>query len=407
MVKYSDLKFVCEQQLSFFAQDDFLSRELLPLLPTDTYNHALVISGIRRCGKSTLMRQRIGDRVQEVFYLNFDTPKLFNFDIHDFELLDALIEESGRRELYFDEIQVVEGWELYVRQKLDEKFYVCITGSNASLLSKELGTKLTGRHISKELFPFSYTEFLTYRSLEAGEDSFKIYLQDGGFPEYVRTENTDILTGLFDDIIYRDIAVRYGVRDVMSLKGLLLYLAANFGNLASANKLAGLVGIKSSKTALEYLSYFEEAYLINRMPKFSWSLKVQNVNPQKIYFIDSALSRAITVPFSDNLGHFLENSIYWELRRRYRQLYYFNENKSECDFVVCERNEPIMLIQVCLELNVDNQQREIKGLREAMDFFKKDRGYIVTLNQTDKMRTEAGWIEVFPAYKLIENLWGS
>ena len=90
--------------------------------------------------------------------------------------------------------------------------------------------------------------------------------------------------------LYRDIAVRYGIRDVVSLKALLLYLAANFGNLASANKLAGMVGIKTGKTALEYLSYFEEAYFISRMPKFSWSLKAQYVNPQKIYFIDTALS---------------------------------------------------------------------------------------------------------------------
>lgn len=401
MVKYSDIKEVYNQQSDVFRQDQSLQRELLSILPTDNANHALVISGIRRCGKSTLLRQHAGNKVDEIFYLNFDTPKLFRFDIKDFDLLDLLIEETGRRNLYFDEIQVVEGWELYVRQKLDQKFEVCITGSNASLLSKELGTKLTGRHISKELFPFSYKEYLCFRSAIPSADSFKEYLRDGGFPEFVRTGNQDVLTALFDDILYRDIAVRYGIRDVVSLKALLLYLAANSGNLASAGKLAGMVGIRTAKTALEYLSYLEEAYLIARMPKFSWSLKTQNVHPQKIYFIDTALSQAVTVSFSGNEGHKLESVVYWELRRRYNQLYYFSENNSECDFVVCEKNVPIQLVQVCSALHRENEEREVRGLREAMRSLKMDKGVLVTLSQSDKIRVEEGWIEVVPIHKFL------
>lgn len=400
MVKLSDIKIVSEQQFSTFKEDNSLPRELLSLLPSDNAAHALVISGIRRCGKSTIMRQHIGRHIEEAFYLNFDTPKLFQFELSDFELLDILIQESGKRNLYFDEIQVVNGWELYVRQKLDEHFNVCITGSNASLLSKELGTKLTGRHISKELFPFSYAEYLRFKSLPSGNTSFLAYLNDGGFPEYVRSGNGDLLSALFDDILYRDIAVRYGVRDVASLKSLLLYLASNYGNLVSANKLAGILSIKSPKTVLEYMSYFEEAYLINRIPKFSWSLKVQSVNPQKVYFIDTALSKEITVSFSNNTGRLLENVVYWELRRHYKQLYYFNENNSECDFIVCDKNAPVFLIQVCMTLNAENQKREVKGIQEAMRFFHMDKGYIVTLDQMDKIRVEEGWIEVIPVYEL-------
>ena len=400
MIKLSDIKLVSEQQYAVFKEDDSLPRELLLSLPKDTSTHALVISGIRRCGKSTLMRQHIGLHIDDAFYLNFDTPKLFQFEIADFELLDILIQESGKRNLYFDEIQVVEGWELYVRQKLDEKFNVCITGSNASLLSKELGTKLTGRHISKELFPFSYTEYLRFHSWEANEKSFLSYLDDGGFPEYIKTRNGDILSALFDDVLYRDIAVRYGVRDVTSLKALLLYLAANYGNLISANKLSGIIGIKTPKTVLEYLSYFEEAYLIGRISKFSWSLKAQSINPQEVYFIDSALSKEITVTFTENTGRLLENSVYWELRRHFKQIYYFNENNSECDFIVCEKNVPVMLIQVCLTLNAENQRREVAGIQGAMKFFKMDKGVIVTLNQTDRMRIEEGWIEIIPAYEI-------
>lgn len=346
------------------------------------------------------MRQHVGQHIDDAFYLNFDTPKLFQFEMADFELLDVLIQESGKRNLYFDEIQVVEGWELYVRQKLDEKFNVCITGSNASLLSKELGTKLTGRHISKELFPFSYTEYLQFHSAAANEISFLSYLDDGGLPEYIKTRNGDILSALFDDILYRDIAVRYGVRDVTSLKALLLYLASNYGNLISANKLSGIIGIKTPKTVLEYLSYFEEAYLIGRISKFSWSLKVQSINPQKVYFIDSALSKEVTVTFTENTGRLLENAVYWELRRHFKQIYYFNENNSECDFIVCEKNVPAMLIQVCLTLNTENQKREVNGIQGAMNFFKMNKGFIITLNQTDRMRVEEGWIEIIPVYDI-------
>lgn len=404
MVKLSDIKLVSEQQYSIFREDNSLPRELLTSLPKDISAHALVISGIRRCGKSTLMRQHVGQHIDDAFYLNFDTPKLFQFEMADFELLDTLIQESGKRNLYFDEIQVVKGWELYVRQKLDEKFNVCITGSNASLLSKELGTKLTGRHISKELFPFSYTEYLQFHSLATNEKSFLSYLNDGGFPEYIKTRNGDILSALFDDILYRDIAVRYGVRDVTSLKALLLYLASNYGNLISANKLSGIIGIKTPKTVLEYLSYFEEVYLISRISKFSWSLKVQSINPQKVYFIDSALSKEVTVTFTENTGRLLENAVYWELRRHFKQIYYFNENNSECDFVVCEKNVPTLLIQVCLTLNAENQKREVNGIREAMFFFKMNKGFIITLNQTDRMRVEEGGVEIIPVYEISKHI---
>lgn len=404
MVKYSDIKAVYEEQRSFLKDNKSLKREALASLPTNNANHALVISGIRRCGKSTLMRQRMGMNTEDAFYLNFDTPKLFRFDIQDFEMLDEIIIQSGKHHLYFDEIQVVEGWELYIRQKLDQKYDVCITGSNASLLSKELGTKLTGRHISKELFPFSYTEYLQYKSLGADANSFFSYMNEGGFPEYVRSGNEEVLASLFDDILYRDIAVRYGVRDVRSLKALLLYLAGNFGNQTSANKLAGIVGVKSSKTISEYLSFFEEAYLVHQVEKFAWSLKAQMVNPKKTYFIDTALAKAVTVSFSENKGHLLENMVYWELRRHYKEIHYFYENNSECDFVVHKEETPVMLIQVCHTLSGDNQQREINGLCEAMRFFNIDKGFIVTMDQTDKTRIDEGWIEIVPAFDFVSKL---
>lgn len=367
-------------------------------------NFALIISGIRRCGKSTLMRQFISERkIEDYLFLNFDSAKLFQFEMSDFQLLDELISEEKARFLIFDEIQVVEGWELYIRQKLDEGFKVMISGSNASLLSKELGTKLTGRHITKELFPFSFNEFVAFHEYEYDEKALGKFLDLGGFPGYLATQNADILNALLDDLIYRDIAVRHNIRDVRTLKHLLVYLATNISNLVSATKLRQYLGVKSTATVLEYFSYFEAAYLIQLVPKFSYSHKVQIVNPRKIYFLDNGLQQAIVPKFSEDLGRRLENMVFWELRRQGKNIFYFNENGGECDFVVFSNAQIESLIQVCYEMNLENEKREIFGLLEAMKFFELSKGYILTFNQSDVIITEGKRIELVPVHLFFNN----
>lgn len=399
MIKQTDLRAVIEDQKSRLTKANTdLKRDLLIELPTNLENHALIIAGIRRCGKSTLLRQLINENNKKVFFINFDTPKMYDFDLKDFEILDLAITESEALSLYFDEIQVVSGWELYIRQKLDQGFRVTITGSNASLLSQELGTKLTGRHITKELFPFSFSEFCRYNSMDVNHETFLQYLNTGGFPEYVHYKNPDILNSLLDDILYRDIAVRYGIRDVKSLKRLLIFLLTNVGNLVTANKLTKVFGIKSSATILDYFSFFEQAYLLNLMPRFSYSYRAQMVNPRKIYVIDNGLINVMSTSFSFDLGRKLENSVYWTLRSLHKELYYFNETGNECDFVVCLNNQPIELIQVCSELNADNLQREENGLWAAMDYFKIDKGVILTMNQSDVIQNGEKRIDVIPVY---------
>jgi len=373
-------------------------------LLTDTdflQSFALIITGIRRCGKSTLLGQIIETDNRQKLFLSFEDPRLFNFELSDFELLDRIIESSKCESLFLDEIQVVAGWELYVRQKLDEGLRVAITGSNASLLSRELGTKLTGRHISKELFPFSYREFLGFKSLQANEKSLLQYMDTGGFPEFIKTGNTDILTGLFHDILNRDIIVRHGIRDARSLKNLAVYLASNTGNLVTANKLQQPLSIKTTTTVLDYFSFLEDAYLVSFVPKFSYSLKNQIINPKKIYLIDSGIIKVASTTFTDNKGHLLENLIYLELRRQGKEIYYFNENKAECDFVVMKNGKFEQVIQVCYELQTENREREIKGLKEAMDFFKTDKGLIVSFNQRDAFMHNGNRIEVLPAWEFL------
>lgn len=395
MMRKSELSEVLASQKKQLAAQKSYPRKMLEsikILP----NFALVVSGIRRSGKSTLLTQLIAKQAENSYlFLNFDTPQLFNFEFDDFALLDEIIAESPQLQtLYFDEIQVVDGWEVYVRGKLDSGFQVVVTGSNASLLSRELGTKLTGRHISKELFPFSFAEYCEFLGKDKTADSVSAYLQQGGFPQYLQLNEDDILHALINDILYRDIVVRFGIRDEKSMKRLLLFLAGNVGNLVSANKLKQGIEVKSTSTVQEYLSHLEQAYVIHLLPKFSYSYKNQLVNPRKIYFIDNGLQRVITPSFSQDLGRKLENAVFWELRRQYRELYYYNENNKECDFVVCRNSEPVKLIQVCWQLNAENLKREQEGMLDAMGYFGFDKGYIVTLQQKDKMIIDGKEIEV-------------
>jgi predicted AAA+ superfamily ATPase len=400
MVQQSVIQQVIDAQKQKIQIQSFgLERNILSTLP-DIRTHALIVSGIRRCGKSTLLLQLLQRDKQKTLYLNFEDPRLINFELADFQLLDNIIVDSKCDVLFFDEIQVIEHWELYVRQKLDEGFKIVITGSNASLLSRELGTKLTGRHITKELFPFSYQEFLSFKSLQPDVHSLQKYMDIGGFPEYVKTKNTDVLDALFQDILNRDIVVRYGIRDVRALKRLAGYLISNVGNLVTANKLQQPLGVKTN-TILEYFSYLEDSYLVNFMPKFSYSLRVQSVNPRKIYVIDPGIVKIASNSFTKDLGHSLENMVYWYLRQSGKEIYYFNENGHECDFVVIKNGEIDQLIQVCYELTPENKEREQRGLQEAMDFFHTDKGLIVTYNQKDAYMQNGKQIAVLPAYEYL------
>lgn len=377
-------------------------RDLLSSLPPLVMDYALIISGIRRCGKSTLLAQILTDRYQfeEAVFLNFDTPLLYGFEFNDFRIVDEVIKESEQyKVLFFDEIQVVDGWEVYVRGKLDEGYYIVVTGSNASMLSRELGTKLTGRHITKELFPFSYAEYCGFKEQEIGETSLYDYLYKGGFPQYLQLDNSDVLSDLVNDIIYRDIAVRYNIRDDHSLKSLLAYLVGNVGNLVSASKLKQVLGVKSTSTVSDYFSYFEQTYLINFVPKFSYSYKSQLLNPKKVYCVDNGVVSITSPSFTRDECRRLENMVFTELRRRYKEIYYYNENQKECDFVVAEKGTPHLAIQVCYALTAENRQREIEGLLDALSFFKMSDGLLLSFNQSDKYIVEDKTIHVIPVYE--------
>ncbi|MHB0854657.1 MAG: ATP-binding protein [Rectinema subterraneum] len=398
-MKRSELREIAaSQKEAVESLDTGLPRTALGTLP-DIRSHALIVSGIRRCGKSTLLHQFTRTRGRSYFYLNFDDLRLLDFTTSDYALLDTIITESGADLLFFDEIQSAEHWELYLRQKLDEQYQIIATGSNASLLSGELGTKLTGRHITKELYPFSYSEFLAFRNKPRGIDSLNEYLERGGFPEYLKTGNPDILTQLQTDILYRDIAVRHGIRDIASLKRLFVYLLSNAANLVSPSKLTQIVGAKSPSTILDYFSHFEAAYLLERVPRFSWSAKAQALAPKKLYIVDPGLIRTGSVAYTKNEGSFLENFIFMELRRLTSNICYFSDNAAECDFIVNAHREKPLCIQVCSHLNHDNEAREIKGLMKALSCFDLAEGYIITAAARDEIITQGKKLHVIPAWE--------
>jgi uncharacterized protein len=297
---------------------------------------------------------------------------------------------------------MVDKWELYVRQKLDEGFKVIVTGSNASLLSRELGSKLTGRHISQELFPFSFSEFLRFKSLTPSFESVGQYMQSGGFPEFLKSGDKLQLSTLFDDILIRDIVARYGIKDITSLQRLASYLVSNIGNRVTATRLKQPLSIGATSTVLTWFSHLELSYLFSFLPVFSHSVKAQIINPRKVYSIDLGMVDSISLKSTDDNGRKLENLIFLHLRRSNRELFYFdNKNSAECDFVIMKNGKPKQLIQVCYELTPDNLEREIKGLTEAMRFFNLKKGMIVTLRESDKLRKDEYTIEVVPAHELI------
>jgi len=339
------------------------------------------------------------------YYLNLEDPRLGGFDFSDFNKVEMIMKEIyGNGGIYFfDEIQVIPEWERFVRYLVDKKEKVVLTGSNASILSRELGTKLTGRHISIELFPFSFREFLNIKKQEPSIYSFEEYLIKGGFPEYLKKENPEILHELLSDVVMKDIAARFKIKNTAILNKIVIYLISNIGKEFSYNSIKKMFEIKSIKTVIDYISFFENAYLIFTIPRFSYSFKQQQVNPKKVYSIDNGFSFNNSASFSKDYGKMLENLVFLDLRTKYKEIFYFQE-MQECDFIIKEKTKVIKAIQVCFDFNEDNKDREINGLIKAMEKFNLKEGIILTNKQEDEFKLKDKTIKILPVWKwLLKN----
>ncbi len=356
----------------------------------------VIISGVRRCGKSTLIQQKL-IKTGKALYLNFEDPRLINFTLDDFPRLENIAEETGKTLLLLDEVQNIDKWELYARMANEKGIPLYITGSNAGMLSRELGTRLTGRYKQIELFPFNYNEFLTFFNLERNSESFNQYFELGGFPEFLEEKDDEYLRTLLRDIITRDIAVRRKITNENQLIRLAVHLLSNTGKEFSYNNISKILEIKSVRTVIDYCDYLRESYLVDFIPRYSPSIKKQLVNPKKSYSIDPVFAKANSLSFSKDLGRRLENFVFNKLRRDFTEIYYFKESNSECDFMIKKNEQMVQAVQVCWEINNDNMAREINGIKNAMAETGALEGTIITNNQEDKL----DGIDLIPAWKWI------
>ena len=264
-------------------------------------------------------------------------------------------------------------------------------------MSSEPGTRLTGRNIRYELFPFDFDEFCRAKGTKKNIEAFEKYLYGGGLAEYVLQEDERILQALVNDIIYRDVLVRHKLRDVAVAKNIVLYLLSNAGKETSFNRIGKLFGV-APNTVISIVNALEDAYLIFVLNRFDYSLRKQQRNQRKIYCVDNGLITHTSFQFTKNKGVLLENLTFIELRRRGYELY-FHKDKHECDFLVKEGIQITKAFQVCYELNDDNFARETDGLIEAMKEYDLSEGVILTFNQEDEFEIEGLRIIVSPLYE--------
>jgi len=391
MIQLNLLAQVIEEQNENFLQKQLISREMTIPIPT---HQILVVSGVRRCGKSVLIRKSLPVDAPGL-YLNFEDPRLVDFEAADFPKLAQLRDELGKTSILLDEVQTVVGWEIFARSLHEKGEKLYITGSNANMLSREFGTRLTGRYKQVELFPFSYTEFLLFKQLPPGVESFETYFQSGGFPEFLQNQYPDYLRTLLRDILTRDVAVRRNISNETALIRLGVFLSSNVAKPFSYSRIGGLLEIKSVRTVIDYCDYLTESYLFDLIPMYSPSIRKQLANPKKAFCVDPALAAANSLSFSKDLGRKLENYVYLHPRRSFQEIQYYQTKDSECDFVVKWNEDIIGAVQVCWELNSDTLAREITGLKNALAETNAPKGILLTWNQEDVLER----IEVLPVWK--------
>jgi len=370
------------EQMNFFWQRDTgIERErLVDLTRAAHLPHALIVSGMRRVGKSTLLAQmahRLGP--ETFYYLNFEDERLIGFQAQDAnDLYQMLVEIIGERKIFIlDEIQNVPGWEHFVRRFMDLGFKFYITGSNASLLSRELGTRLTGRYVPVELFPFSFREFMQFRQINLPDvlrlttlekaslnSALDDYLQAGGIPDALKYPELPILRTLYDDVLYRDIAARYQLSGVETLRELAFNLISNPAGLVNYNKLKEQYRLGSVNTIRSYVANMENSWLLFTSRLYDYSLKRQQIAPKKMYSIDTGMVNAVGFSFSPNRGKLMENLVFLSLRRTNNEIYYYlTPSGYEVDFFLPKQQQ---LIQVTQHLsNPVTRERELRALEDA------------------------------------------
>lgn len=411
-----NLRFLLEEQRTRFSTLDtgFPREALAKIKPHLKSPHIIVITGLRRSGKSTLQAQLAHHFFpDDYYYLNFDDERWTGFEAQNFQSVhEQLLGLFGDKKYFLmDEVQNIPKWELFVRRLHDAGHKLIITGSNASLLSREIGSHLTGRHRTVELFPFSFREYLGFCKVQASpkntaesarlKAAFRKYMTVGGIPDALKYPKDDFAAQLYQDIIHRDISARYAIDSLKNLKELSLFLVGNVGRPISFNKLRQMLMLGSVNTVKTYIDHLEASWLYFTINVYSRSVKQQQIAPKKVYCIDNGIISQVAFRSSDDVGWFLENAVFLQLRRQTSDIFYAkNEDGTEVDFLIRKGTKPVQLIQVAASLRDEaTRKRELSALLKAMDHHKLREGTIVTLEDQEELREDHHTIHIVPAAK--------
>ena len=367
-----------QEELEAFRTGNYCLRKEESLIDLKS-NLAQVVIGVRRSGKSTLCINALERAKVKYAYVNFDDERLLNITVEDIDsILEMLYKVYGDfNYLLLDEVQNMDGWHLFVNRMLRKKMHIVLTGSNSKLLSGELASHLTGRHHQIELLPFSFADFCAYKKIATSPlttknrgllaAAFDEYMKLGGFPELMSEQDSkSYIDSLLNDIIRQDIQKRFKIKYIDTLEHLANHLLNEAPAIIVKETLQTLFNFNSSHTLGNYLSYLEQTYLISTVSKYSAKSR-QRIRNAKYYAIDVALMNRRKDAFSgDSLGFRLETIVYLELKRRARyakqDVYYYNNQRSECDFVVCDGNQTMAAYQVSYDIsNPKTYNREING----------------------------------------------
>jgi len=374
-----------------------------------------VVMGIRRSGKSTLCAQAATD--DELAYCNFDDERLASVTANELNAVyETLLQlKPNAKVFFFDEIQNVDRWELFVNRLKRKGLDLLITGSNGKLLSQELATHLTGRHLEIELLPFSFAEHLRAHDVEppaepslasteeraALKRQFQTYFERGGFPEVVRGEPPGpYLRELFDKIVSRDIAQRHEVRTPRLLKQLALYLMQQSGSLTSLKKLLATFQYRSVNTLRAHIGFLEDAFLLHAVPAYSFKVRERSTSIRKHYACDTGMMAALSAKPTPDWGLRFETLVFLQLRRRCREVTYVKGPDHDVDFAVTADRELTELVQACYDLGAPaTLDREITSLVRAAKKYPRARLRLVTLHDERVVEVGGHRVEIVPAWR--------
>ena len=407
---------------------EVISRELS--LPINS-GKIITLMGVRRCGKTSILYDVINQLSQNIdktsiLFFNFEDERL-NLDIESLDLIlqayQELYPDNKMSDCYFffDEIQNISGWEKFVRRVYDSvSKNIFITGSNSKMLSSDIATSLRGRTITYEVFPLSFREYLKFEDIKIDlyssqnlaliHNRLDKYLSQGGFPEVVLLDDRfqqKILQDYFSVLIYKDLVERFDIRNTHALKFFLKRILASSTKQISINKIYNDLkssGIKVGKNSLHaYLQYVEDIYLSLTLNQYKY--KISSGSDRKVYSIDIGLNNAVSYKFSDDIGKAMENTVFLELRRREKEIFYYSDRTSECDFIICEKDQIVAAIQVTYNMENDaTKKREVKGLLNACKKFELTTGIIITYDQEGEFEADGISVRLVPLYLFLLEL---